>query len=409
MAAFDGLKNFFNRIGNFTVDSSQKVGEGVQAPVKRITNMRPAERRLRERRKQKKEAETEEKAEATSLLGDIESEPKGLFRDKTESKSGLFKDRSESKGLFRRDKEFKSSFQSTRSPRTIKRKRMDKEEIEMFKDLIDKKHEQKAEVDKDDQRQQDALRKASLEEILKEESKEALDPKLIIIMGAVAFALVTVILAVLGFGIEIGLVFGIIILMMAIFIVFLPKMRRGRKSSDAARELPFALRQMATELRAGIGLHDSMRSIAISGYGPLSEEFARALEEIRYGETTEKALIDMSERINSQGLERAVYQITRTLTSGGDLAKTLGVIADDTAYEMRMKLKDYSQKLNSFTMIYMFVAILGPVISMIMLIAASTVMGALLPPILLLILYLFFFPAIVAFMAFMIKRLEPKI
>jgi flagellar protein FlaJ len=225
-------------------------------------------------------------------------------------------------------------------------------------------------------------------------------------MGLIAFAVVVLAVVVLGFGIEIGLIFGIIILMMAIFLVFLPQMRKGQKSSEAAKELPFALRQMATELRAGTGLHDSMRSISLSGYGPLSEEFSRALEEIRYGETTEKALIDMSDRINSEGLQRAIYQITRTLNSGGDLAKTLSVIADDTAYELRMKLKDYTQK---FTMIYMFVAILGPVITMIMLLAASTVMGPLIPPILLLILYLLLFPAIVIFMAYMIKRLEPQI
>jgi len=385
MAPFDGVKKFFNRIGNFTVDSSQKVGEGVQAPVKKISSMRPAERRLREKREQK----SEEKPETL----------------KTESQHA--ETSTSSKGLFNR-KDLKIP-QTTRSPRTIKRKRMDKEEIAMFKDLIDKKHDQTTDVEDVDRKKQAAMRKASLEEILKEEQREKLDPRLIIIMGGVSFALVVVVLAVLGFGIEIGLVFGVIILMMAIFIVFLPKMRQGRKSSDAARELPFALRQMATELRAGIGMHDSMRSIAMSGYGPLSEEFSRALEEIRYGETTEKALLDMSERINSEGLERAVYQITRTLTSGGDLAKTLSVIADDTAYELRMKLKDYAQKLNSFTMIYMMVAILAPVIAMVMLIAASTVMGALLPPILLLIVYLFFFPAIVAFMAFMIKRLEPQV
>lgn len=385
MAPFNGLKKFFNKIGNFTVDSSQKVGEGVQAPVKRISSMRPAERRLREKRQQKSEEKVEtEKAETQTA-------------DTSTSSKGLFKDR-----------DLKIP-QVNRSPRTIKRKRMDKEEIAMFKDLIDKKHKQTTEPEKVDRKKQDALRKASLEEILKEEQKEKLDPRLIIVMGGVSFALVVIVLAVLGFGIEIGLVFGVIILMMAIFIVFLPRMRQGRKSSDAARELPFALRQMATELRAGIGLHDSMRSIAMSGYGSLSEEFSRALEEIRYGETTEKALIDMSERINSEGLERAVYQITRTLSSGGDLAKTLSVIADDTAYELRMKLKDYAQKLNSFTMIYMMVAILAPVIAMVMLIAASTVMGALLPPILVLIVYLFFFPAIVAFMAFMIKRLEPQV
>jgi len=323
------------------------------------------------------------------------TETKPLLDASTPSK-GLFGDR-ESKGLFG-DRESKSSFQAPRPQRTIKRRKMDKEEIEIFKDLIDSRHEQtmESEVDK---KKQDALRKASLEEILKEEQKEKMDPKLILLMGGVSFALVLVIVTVMGFGIEIGLVVGILIFMMALFLFFLPRMRQGSKSTEAARELPFALRQMATELRAGIGLHDSMSSIATSGYGPLSEEFSRTLEEIRYGETTEKALLDMSERINSEGLERAIHQITRTLTSGGDLAKTLTVIADDIAYEMRMKLKDYAQKLNSFTMIYMFIAILAPVITLIMLIAASTVMGAILPPIVLLLMYLFFFPAIVVFMA----------
>lgn len=396
MAPFDGLKRFFNTIGNFTINSSQKVGEGVQAPVKKLSEMRPAERRLREKRGLEfgKKSEPEEKTETKPLL-DASTPSKGLFGDR------------ESKGLFG-DKESKSSFQAPRPQRTIKRKKMDKEEIEMFKDLIDSRHEQtkESEVDK---KKQDALRKASLEEILKEEQKEKMDPKLILLMGGVSFALVLVIVTVMGFGIEIGLVVGILIFMMALMIFFLPRMKQGSKSTEAARELPFALRQMATELRAGIGLHDSMRSIATSGYGPLSEEFSRALEEIRYGETTEKALLDMSDRINSEGMERAIHQITRTLTSGGDLAKTLTVIADDIAYEMRMKLKDYAQKLNSFTMIYMFIAILAPVITLIMLIAASTVMGAILPPIVLLLMYLFFFPAIVVFMAFMIRRLEPKV
>ena len=88
---------------------------------------------------------------------------------------------------------------------------------------------------------------------------------------------------------------------------------------------------------------------------------------------------------------------------------TLTVIADDLAYEMRMKLNDYAQKLNSFTMIYMFVAVLGPVILLIMLMAAANVMHtALIPDMALILIYLIFFPAIVAFIILLIKRLEPK-
>jgi archaeal flagellar protein FlaJ len=361
---FDGLKKFFNRIGGMTVDSTKKVGEGVSVPVDRLSKI-------------------------TSRTGNVKSKAGKIG-------SGL-KMSSPSKSTVKRT-----------SPRVIEKMRMDKDEIEIFKELIDKKYDRgKPEPEK--KAKSDVIQKASLEELLKEDEKKGLEPRMIIVMGSISFVVVFMLMIVLGFGILVGGVFGLIILMMSVVIIYLPNIKKGSRSNEASRELPFALRQMATELRAGIGMHDSMRSVALSGYGPLSEEFARALEEIKYGETTEKALVDMSDRINSEGLRRAVYQITRTLSSGGDLAKTLNVIAEDTAYELRMKLKDYAQKLNSFTMIYMFVAILGPVITMIMLIAASTVMGAILPPMLLIIMYLFLFPMIVAFMAFMIKRLEPQV
>jgi len=368
---FEGLKHFFNRLGGITVDSSKKVGEGVSVPVEKLNHI-------------------------GDRAGKVRS---GIKRSSSKAKQS-------SKGL-----SFKSKTQSTvkrRSPRVIEKMRMDKDEIEIFKELIDKKYD-RGDTPEPEDLKKEAYKKASLEEILKEDEKADLEPKMIMVIGGISFVVVFMLMIVLGFGVIIGAVFGLIILMMSIVFVFLPNIKKGSRSNEASRELPFALRQMATELRAGIGMHDSMRSVALSGYGALSEEFARALEEIKYGETTEKALTDMSDRIDSEGLRRAIYQITRTLSSGGDLAKTLNVIAEDTAYEMRMKLKDYSQKLNSFTMIYMFVAILGPVITMIMLIAAATVMGAFLPPILLIIMYLFLFPMIVGFMAFMIKRLEPQV
>ena len=359
--AFDSIKKVFNRIGNFTVDSSRKVGGGVQAPVTKINEM-----------------DSGKLGPVSKLSSRISTRRSGSMKAKKTS------------------------------PRVIERMKMDKDEIQMFKELIDKKYERSERADKEKSKK-DIYQKAALEELLREEEKENLDPKIIMGMGITAAVILIVAVVVLGFGVEIGLVIGILVFLMSAVIVFLPKLQSGKKSSEASKELPFALRQMATELRAGLGLHESMRSVALSGYGPLSEEFARTLEEIKYGETTENALLDMSERIDSDGLKRAVYQITRTLSSGGDLARTLNVIAEDTSYELRMKLKDYAQKLNSFTMIYMFVAILGPVILMIMLIAATTVMGPIFPPIVLLILYLFLFPMVVGFMAFMIKRLEPQL
>ncbi len=365
------IKDLFDKLGGLTLKSSKKVGEGVQKPVQKISEIKPPKPPV---------------GKPGRVFGRGSGSGGGLFKGKFSPKKGFLGKRG--------------------SLRPISRMKMTPEEIEVFKGLIeaDKRLEER-----EDSVTRETYQRASLEELLREEEKEQLDPKLIMILGGCSGAILLVVMVILGFGIEIGLAVMMAVLFMAMIMIFLPNLRKGKRSTEASRELPFALRQMATELKSGLGLHDSMRSVAMSGYGALSEEFARTLEEIKYGETTENALIEMSNRIESDGLKRAVYQITRTLNSGGDLSKTLNVIADDIAYEMRMKLKDYSQKLNSFTMIYMFLAILGPVIFLVMLLAASTVMGPVLPPIAIILIYLFLFPLLVGFMAFMIKRLEPKL
>lgn len=302
-------------------------------------------------------------------------------------------------------RDFRGTIRRRSTSMIMERMRMTPDEVEVFKELIEAdKH-----LEEEKKESERKYMEASLEELLKEEEKK-FDPKILLMLGIVSGLILLLITVTLGLGLDIGIILMFAVTSLSVILTVAPKLQKGRKSVEASRQLPFALRQMATELRAGLGLHDSMRSVALSGYGALSEEFARTLEEIRYGESTENALREMCNRVNSEGLDRAVYQITRTLESGGDLAKTLNIIADDVAYEMRMKLRDYSQKLNSFTMIYMFIAILGPVIFLVMLLAAATIMeGSVLPPVAILLLYLFLFPMIVGFMAFMIKRLEPKL
>lgn len=113
--------------------------------------------------------------------------------------------------------------------------------------------------------------------------------------------------------------------------------------------------------------------------------------------------------MKSEGLSRAIHQIVGTLRVGGNLAGSLEIIAKDISFDMQIKLKEFSQKLNSFILIYTFIAILSPVISLIMLMAGSTVMGDVISSELLFVIYAIFFPMVVMFMGLFIKKLEPKI
>ncbi len=395
-------QNFFAMIGDITISSAQKAGEVSQIPVNKVkeTSNKVSSKFNK--------PETENKSsESEGLISKFKALTSKSVSDSS-SEGGLL---SKIRGAGKNSKESISSFRSQNSGSKFKRSSMSQRDIEVFKGLV---QENKSAKDKEEEKrrkkEEQEFQKASLEGLLNaNEDVEGLDSKLVLIGGILGGLVLLAVVVALGLELMIGLALMMLVIFIAVIIVMLPKLKSGGSNAAAARELPFALRQMSTELKSGIGLHDSMRSIATSGYGPLSDEFAYTLEEIKYGETTEEALEHMARRMNSEGMTRAVYQINRTLGSGGDLAGTLTVIADDLAYEMRMKLNDYAQKLNSFTMIYMFIAVLGPVILLIMLMAATNVMKQqLIPDMGLILIYLIFFPAIVAFIILLIKRLEPK-
>jgi len=250
--------------------------------------------------------------------------------------------------------------------------------------------------------------KYSLNNIVNQSIQEIINIKIAIPL-IIAILAGSTLLSYIFLSFEISLAIILIGLIGFFLIFYLPQMEKERKYSEISKELPYALRHMVTELKSGKGLHDTLNSIAVHDYGALSQEFSRVLEEVKYGENTENALISMSKRVSSNGLNRTVQQIIGTLRTGGNLSNTLSIIAEDITHDLQMELKDYSQKLNAFIMIYTFLAILGPVIFLIMLMAASTVMGDIIPSNVVLILYIFFFPMIVIFMGLMIKRLEPSV
>ena len=210
-------------------------------------------------------------------------------------------------------------------------------------------------------------------------------------------------------SLELGGIYLVIMAMIYVFTVNYPQIKEKNSYSDLNQELPYALRHMGIELKSGKGLHDTLITVKNADYGSLSREFNRVLEEVKYGKPTEESLLEMSHRVKSEGLSRTIHQIIGTLRVGGNLANSLNIIAKDISFETQIKLKEYTQKLNSFILIYTFIAILAPVVILIMLMASSTVMGDIVSGNLLLIIYSLFFPTVVVFMGVVIKKLEPKI
>ena len=166
---------------------------------------------------------------------------------------------------------------------------------------------------------------------------------------------------------------------------------------------------MATQLSSGIGLPESMHSVADANYGALSEEFDRTLQEMRTGESMVGALTSLRERVDSEALERGIRQIQRTLTTGGNLSRTLSILADETAFDLRMNLRDYTESLNMMGMMYMFGGAVIPPMLIVIIIVGSFMgeLGLSLP--MLAGLYLGGLPFLLFYMVIMFKRMEPEV
>ena len=138
---------------------------------------------------------------------------------------------------------------------------------------------------------------------------------------------------------DLSLKLGILLIGYPILKSNIPKIKSEKRKKEIVREFPYALRQISTQLKAGIGLYDSMKSIADSNYGILSEEFQITLNEIQYGSNYVESFENLSKRINLPSIEKFVGQIIRTLNNGGNLAETLNTLADENSYNMKIKYK----------------------------------------------------------------------
>ena len=190
---------------------------------------------------------------------------------------------------------------------------------------------------------------------------------------------------------------------------YYPRMVWKRRVVEVERAMPYALRHMASLLSAGVGISEALLSVARADYGVISEEFELILRDMRTGSSFEDALTKFDEKMGSENVSRVVKQILRAIKFGGNLSEILYKLAEDFAFEYRMKLIEYVQRVNGIAFIYMFMTIVMPTMFVVGILAGSVMAQQLvLPPETLAVILLFAFPALSFIVVNMIKKGEPR-
>lgn len=144
--------------------------------------------------------------------------------------------------------------------------------------------------------------------------------------------------------------------------VVYPALRADSRARTIDRELPFALRQLATQIRSGVSFQRALLSIAQANYGELSREVRTTISDMERGRPADEALMDLHDRTRSHGLRQAIMQIIRTLKTGGGLSEIISSIADDVSFETRMKVRDFTEQLNLINVVFIMIAVVAPVV-----------------------------------------------
>ena len=154
----------------------------------------------------------------------------------------------------------------------------------------------------------------------------------------------------------------------------LPEFWLGRKIKSRQKVIlkmiPDALDLLTISVRAGLGFDAALAKVVEKLPGPLTDEFRRALAEVRVGKARREALRDMIPRTNVQPLSNFIGAIIQAETLGVSISKVLQVQSEQLRIGRRRRAEEMAAKA-PIKMLFplvgcifpsLFVVILGPAI-----------------------------------------------
>jgi len=145
-------------------------------------------------------------------------------------------------------------------------------------------------------------------------------------------------------------------------------MRTRSRRERIRAELPDALDLLAVSVEAGLGFDGAISKLTEHMKGPLIDEFAMTLGEIRIGESRQTALKKMAERVPAPELAAFVRAVVQAEQLGISLGRILRVQAADSRLRRQAAAEEKAMKAPikmlfptvMFIFPAMFLVILGP-------------------------------------------------
>ena len=144
--------------------------------------------------------------------------------------------------------------------------------------------------------------------------------------------------------------------------------RAYNRSGEMQRALPDAIDLLTISVESGLGFDAAIAQVARNTDGPLSEEFARMLQEMQIGRGRSEALRSMADRTNLPDLRSFVSAMVQADAFGIPVGQVLRVQSSEIRVKKRQWAEEMAQKVPVKILIplifcilpCLFIAVLGP-------------------------------------------------
>ena len=151
--------------------------------------------------------------------------------------------------------------------------------------------------------------------------------------------------------------------------------RIKKRQKEIMLSVPDTLDLLTISVKAGLSFDGALAKVVEKTFGPLADEFRRALAEIRVGKVRRDALRDIVGRTDVPALSNFIAAIVQAEQLGVPIAKVLQIQSEQLRIERRQRAEEAAAKA-PIKMLFplvgcifpsMFIVILGPAIILIML------------------------------------------
>lgn len=179
----------------------------------------------------------------------------------------------------------------------------------------------------------------------------------------------------LAFFISAGIGLSFFVLFFALHILY-PKIIAKQKSAEIDESLIFALNNIMIQLSSGIGLYDAMANASKAGYGIVSKEFGKIVDDINSGMCELKAIEKAALKSKSDYFKKALWQVITSMRSGASLYGALSSVVDSLNRKQSRAIRNYSAELNLWILIFLSGAAAIPSLGITFVIMLSALGGA---------------------------------